>query len=171
MQQRYGTATDFLRLFSPDLQLVAARNPERAYFGTAPRLDTVAWGYSPEVATVWICIEVENVNNFAGVKEKMSLARQQELAHLILTEYPRLRVTELLLFFHRLKCGRYGRFYGTVDALFITTALVQFMEERRTETARYKTERQRKEQTSPASSGGITYQEYLEWKQKRENHG
>ncbi|MDR1623954.1 MAG: hypothetical protein LBS04_03170 [Tannerellaceae bacterium] len=48
--------------------------------------------------------------------------RQRELAGLIRTEYPFLKASEVLLFFHRLKCGRYGRFYGVVDALFITSA-------------------------------------------------
>lgn len=175
MKSRYGTAAQFLQTFSPDLQLTVARYTERAYFGTAPAIETVACGYGEEVATVWICIEVENLNNFAGVKEKMPVSRQKELARVMMAEYSRLKVTELLLFFHRLKSGRYGRFYGMVDALFITTALVQFMEERQTETARFQAERQRREQaTSPSSSGGITYAEYLEFlktKQKKENHG
>lgn len=173
MTKRYGTAAQFLQTFSPDLQLTAARYPERAYFGTAPAMRTVAGGYGEEVAVVWICIEVENVNNFAGVKEKMPVARQKELARLILTEYPRLKVSELLLFFHRLKCGRYGRFYGMVDALFITSALVQFMDERQTETAHYKAEQQRllAALSASASEGGLTFLEYQEWKRKKENHG
>lgn len=175
MKSRYGTAAQFLQTFTPDLQLTVARYTQRAYFGTAPAIGTVAAGYGEEAAAVWICIEVENLNNFAGVKEKMPVSRQKELARVILAEYPRLKVTELLLFFHRLKSGRYGRFYGMVDALFITSALVQFMEERQTETARFKAEQQRREQRPSSSpSGGITYAEYLEFlkaKQKKENHG
>lgn len=176
MITRYGTAARFLQTFSPDLQLFAAKQPERAYFGTAPRLETVAAGYGEEVAIVWICVEVENLNNFAGVKEKMPVGRQKELARVILAEYPRLKTSELLLFFHRIKSGRYGRFYGMVDALFITSALVQFMDERQTETARFRADRQRQLQRAAASSprGGITHTEYIELlklKQKQENHG
>lgn len=178
MITRYGTAARFLQTFSPDLQLFAARQPERAYFGTAPTLETVAGGYGEEVAIVWICVEVENLNNFAGVKEKMPVGRQKELARVILAEYPRLKTSELLLFFHRIKSGRYGRFYGMVDALFITNALVQFMDERQTETARFKADRQRRQRLAAASSTGrhITYTEYLEQlklksQQKKENHG
>lgn len=73
-----------------------------------------------------------------GVKEKMPVSRQKELSVLILTEYPFLKASEMLLFFHRLKCGRYGRFYGSVDALTITTSLLQFMDERRKESVRYR---------------------------------
>lgn len=61
----------------------------------------------------------------------MTVARQKDLAALILAEYPNLKASEILLFFHRLKCGRYGRFYGMVDALFITSSLLQFTEQRR----------------------------------------
>lgn len=35
-----------------------------------------------------------------------------------------------MLFFHRFKAGRYGRFYGSVDPLVITTALREFLRDR-----------------------------------------
>ena len=116
----------------------------------------------------------EDINLFVGVKEKMSVNRQRELSRLVLAEYPYLKVTELLLFFHRLKCGRYGRFYGMVDALTVTSALMQFMGERLTETNRYKAARKKEEKPENVSSGGITYEEYLQLKekqQKQNDHG
>ena len=173
MRERYGNAEAFLKIFTPDLQLVAATNMERAYFGTAPSLAAVVTGYGQQTAVVWICIELENINNFAGVKEKMTVGRQKELAGLFLAEYPYLKVSELLLFFHRLKCGRYGRFYGMVDALFITTALLSFIDERRMETNRLKAAAD-KAVSAPQlpAEGGITYNEYLELKKRKElNNG
>lgn len=169
MHRLYGNAEQFLTVFSPALQITAARNPERAYCGTAPALAVVAGGYGEPVVVVWICIQLENVNLFAGVKEKMPVERQKELARLIATEYPFLKVTELLLFFHRLKCGHYGRFYGSVDALFITTSLLQFMDERRKETTRYKVVPDENTKTANPAAGGITYDEYLVLKQKKSN--
>lgn len=174
MRNRYGNAEEFLKLFTPDLQLMAATHPERAYLGTAPTLATVAFGYGRPTAIVWICTQAENINSFAGVKAKLSVERQKELAGLFLAEYPYLKVSELLLFFHRIKCGRYGRFYGTVDALFITSAMLLFLEERRTEISRFKTARKKAEEMlKPASTGGgITFDEYLELKKrKEENNG
>ncbi len=35
-----------------------------------------------------------------------------------------------MLFFHRIKLGRYGKFYGTVATLPITSALADFWDER-----------------------------------------
>ncbi len=170
MRQRYGTAEQFLKLFTPDLQIATAQNEERAYLGTAPALQTLAAGYGRQVVIVWLCIQIENLNNFTGVREKMSITRQQELATLILAEYPTLKASEILLFFHRVKCGRYGRFYGMVDALFITSSLLQFMEQRRTDLVRYRETQQRRTQTerTPSSTGKcITYEEYLKQKQEQ----
>lgn len=174
MLARYGNAEKFLNTFNPDMQMTAARYTERAYLGTAPSQETVCLGYGEQTAVVWNCIQLENINLFAGVKEKMPVARQKELSRMLIAEYPYLKVTELLLFFHRLKCGRYGRFYGMVDALFITNALVQFMDERHTETQRFLAGRKKEEKPAEKTSDGITYQEYLllkEKKQKQKNHG
>ena len=110
MTARYGNAEKLLNTFKPDMQVMAARYTERAYFGTAPMLETVCLGYGELVVMVFICALLEDINLFVGVKEKMPVNRQRELSRLVLAEYPYLKVTELLLFFHRLKCGRYGRF-------------------------------------------------------------
>lgn len=166
---RYGTAAQFLSVFTPGLELQAARYTERAYLGTAPTLLTVVSGYGEETAIVLLCLLLEDVNNFVGVKEKMPVSRQKELAGIMLTEYPCLKVTEFMLFFHRLKCGRYGRFYGMVDALFITSALLQFVEERGKEVAHFKAIRAKaaEEKPSRSASTGITYDEYLALKQEK----
>lgn len=169
MRERYGDAAQFLELFGVECQTYAARNWMRAYKGVAPILAAVIEGYGQETATVWLCIHLESVNLFAGVRQKMPVERQKELALLICSEYPRLRVSELLLFFHRLKCGRYGRFYGAVDALFITSALLLFMDERRNDLARIaQIEEERKAAAPVVSSTAITYAEHLERKRQRE---
>lgn len=169
MCKRYGSAKEFLALFTPELQTLAAREWEKVYTGTAPALSTVAYGYSQDTAIVWLCLQLENLNLFAGVKEKMPVSRQKELAALILTEYGYLKVSELLLFFHRLKCGRYGRFYGSVDALFISSSLLSYLGERRQEQSRIREQHERQQsKPSVASPTAITYAEYLARKKQRE---
>lgn len=75
------------------------------------------------------------------------------------------------LFADRLKCGCYGRFYGTVDALFIASALLSFIDERRAETSLYKAAAKKKESTPEKKSGnGITYQEYLLLKSEKQQN-
>lgn len=166
MHKLYGTARQFLDTFNPGLQLTVARHWQRAYRGTAPTLATVAEGYGWPTAEVWLCLQLEDINCFAGVKEKMSVSRQKEFARLCLTEYGHLRVTELMLCFHRLKCGRYGRFYGSVDALFIAAALLQFAAERRHDLARIREDEPRRTDSATESPTAITYAEYLALKKK-----
>ena len=172
MKERYGSASRFLDIFTPELELQAARHTERAYLGTAPKLLAVVSGYGEDTAVVLLCLLLEDVNNFVGVRDKMPVKRQKELAGIFIAEYPGLKVTEFLLFFHRLKCGRYGRFYGMVDALFITSALLQFMEERHREVSYFKSLRVRQQApVSHPSSTAMTYDEYLLLKkQKKSNH-
>ena len=74
----------------------------------------------------------------------------------------------MLLFFHRLKCGRYGRFYGSVDALTITTSILQFMDERRKESVRYRQPDTAAPAITTPSSSGITYEEYLRLKEQKQ---
>ncbi|MDR1161639.1 MAG: hypothetical protein LBK45_04790, partial [Tannerellaceae bacterium] len=161
MRSRYGKARNFLDVFTPQYQAYAAEHAERAYTGVAPSLLTVERGYSAQVLEVFLCVQLEDLNMFAGVKAKLPIERQRELARLIRVEYPKLKASEVLLFFQRLKCGRYGRFYGMVDALFITSALAQFMHERRADLIRIDEERKEREKAAQPESKGITYAEYL----------
>lgn len=80
-------------------------------------------------------------------------------ANVIATEFYYLSVTELMLFFHRFKSGRYGRFYGSVDPLVITTSLRDFLYERAIAYDRHEQEkRQRKEKEWRKNA--ITWEEY-----------
>jgi hypothetical protein len=170
MKARYGQAGDFLAAFTPKWQAYAAEHVERAYTGVAPSLLAIERGYSLPVMEVFLCTQLEDLNMFAGVKNKLSMDRQRELAGLIRAEYPFLKASEVLLFFHRLKCGRYGRFYGAVDALFITSSLAQFMHERRIDLIRIDEECKEREKTSQPVSKGITYKEYLQRKKSKQDN-
>lgn len=101
----------------------------------------------------------------------MPVSRQKELSALILTEYPFLKASEILLFFHRLKCGRYGRFYGSVDALDHHD-LAPAIHGRATE--RERPLPRQPDTAAPAtttpSSSGITYEEYLRLKEQKQQH-
>ena len=170
MKARYGQAGDFLAAFTPKWQAYAAQHAERAYAGVAPSLLAIETGYGVQALEVFICVHLEDLNLFAGVKTKLPMERQRELARLIRAEYPFLKASETLLFFHRLKCGRYGRFYGAVDALFITSSLARFMYERQAELVRIADERKEREKTSLPVSKGITYEEYLQRKNNKQNN-
>ena len=75
-----------------------------------------------------------------------------------------LKASEILLFFHKMKAGDFGGFYGTVDPLKVGESLNDFLDWRRLEldkvnnkTAQDKRERNHKEWNETA----ITREEYL----------
>ena len=75
--------------------------------------------------------QIENINQFAGTKNKMEPNQMMMLSDIIITEYYYLKASELLLFFFQFKSGRYGELYGSVDPLRISSALVEFASFRR----------------------------------------
>lgn len=130
---RYGSASNFMLTFNKDIQIKTALYPERAYLGYAPSLQIVKQAYSTDVLNIWIVAQLEDVNNFTNIRQKMSIEQMEQIASVIASEYASLKVSELHLFIHRFKAGRYGTFYGCIDPLQITYALAQFMEQRRAE--------------------------------------
>ena len=122
--------------FNKDLQPKIALHPERAYLGTAPSLNAIRLTYSNEVLIVWIMAQLEDVNDFVAIRDKMNIRQMEQIANIIATEYSFLKVSELHLFFYRFKAGQYGLFYGNIDPLKITQALIQFIEQRRNDIAR-----------------------------------
>ena len=83
---------------------------------------------------------------------------------MIATEYYYLKVSELMLFFHRFKTGRYGRFYGSVDPLVITTSLRDFVRERGIAYEQHEQE-ERERREKEECKNAITYEEYLRRKE------
>ena len=119
VRQQFGTRENFLQAFNPSLQIGAARNPDRAYFGKAPTLGLLKKTYGDNAATMWLLPQLYDLCEYTGAK-KMDVQQATMLAEVIAQQYGCLKVSELLLFFFRFKTGVYGRFYGTVDPLVIT---------------------------------------------------
>lgn len=119
-----------MAVFSPDLQIDCARNEERALFGTAPTLEVLNEAYGDTAAEQWLVPQLIDLCAYCGVKEKLNARQLKQLAYIITTEYGHLKATEVMLFLHRFKAGKYGRFYGNIDPLIIMEALGDFIDER-----------------------------------------
>lgn len=170
VRQRYGTAADFLVTFNKDRQKQAAAYPARAFMGAAPSLAVMRSVYNSEVVTTWIMAQLDDINDFAGTAVKMSLDQMEQVAGIIEVEYYYFKVTELLLFFHRLKTGRYGYFYGAVDPLKITASLKSFAEDRGREIKMYEQQAKRNEadlQQEEWARTAVTRAEYERLKAER----
>lgn len=120
-----------MRVMNPEMQHACARLVERAYFGTAPTLQTLRCAYHDEAATVWMLPQLYDLGEYCGVKDKLDKEQMKQLARIIVQEFGYLKVTEVMLFLHRFKAGHYGRFYGAIDPMVIVMALRHdFMRER-----------------------------------------
>lgn len=170
----YGDKQRFGAAFNPSIQKVIAQNLERAYVGKAPTLTVVKEAFGVDPAEGWIMAQLEDLNEFSGVAVKMSSEQMEETSRLILQEYPYFKVTELMLFMHRFKCGNYGTLYGVVDPLVIMQALFQFASERRAELTFYENrekERKKNEERERwlSAPNRMTYSEWQERKKKKED--
>ena len=160
----YGDAHNFALVFNPSLQTMCAMNIERSLMGNAPTIRQLLHTYQLEHVQIWVMAHLEDLNEYAGVKNKMETAHIKELANIIIAKSSYLKASEILLFFHKLKAGDFGGFYGTVDPLKVGESLNVFISWRSLEidkvnnkNAQEKRERELKE----SQRTGITREEYL----------
>jgi hypothetical protein len=129
-----GDAVQFAIRFNPEFQLklrsIRADYTE-CYKFDYPTFSMVGIAYGSELAIGWLANYFDNLNDFVGVKEKLTTAQINELSSMIYFEFYYLKISEIALFFSKYKSGRFGEFYGVVDPLKIMTALNEFISERK----------------------------------------
>ena len=160
---RYGDKKHFLAIFNPDLQAKACKYPDRCLFGDAPTLAEINITYGDTMATMWLIPQLYDLSEYCGCKDKLQGKPLEQCASVIAGEFFYLKVSELMLFFHRFKTGRYGRFYGAVDPLVITTSLRDFIRERNDAYAIHEQEeRKAREEEERKGKVLMSYEEYQE---------
>lgn len=112
--------------YTPDMQIQYCCDEDRCFFGNAPTIGLVKAAYGRNIAESWIEIQLNDLSEFAGCREKMRPRQTAELAAMILQDYPHYKLTELMLFFQRFKRCEYGKFFGAVDPMVIIQALGTF---------------------------------------------
>lgn len=128
--ERKNERTKFLTDYNPDTQMKICEDKDLCYFGQFPTLGAINRQYGSTTATVWLIPQITNLSEFCGCKNKITPNQIRECATIIAQNYFYLKVSELMLFFYLFKTGRYGKFYGNVDPMVITTALRDFMRDR-----------------------------------------
>lgn len=171
MTELYHSETKFLAMFNPDLQDKYTFQRQRCFSGSAPTLNEVRIGFGRNVATTWLQIQLKNLNEYIGAKEKATDVQLHELAGIILNDYYYLKVTEMMVFLHDVKAGRYGDFYGTFDSVKLMTMMQKFLRVRIDEIniieQKQNAEKQNAEREQ-SRKNGVSFDEYLQIKQKAE---
>lgn len=156
--ERYGERQEFLTAFNPSYQQTICAEADVCYFGDYPTLAELK-AYGERFPTAWLIPQLYNLSEYCGCRDKLQGTPLEECAFTIATEFYYLKISELMLFFHRFKSGRYGRFYGSVDPLVITTSLRDFLRERGAAYDRHEAE-ERERQREESRKGCITWEEY-----------
>ena len=149
----------FLTKFNPSYQMEICGNSNDCFFGEYPTLAEIRKNYGDKTPSAWLVPQLYNLSEYCGVKDKLEGAPLEETAFVIATEYYYLKISEIMLFFHRFKTGRYGRFYGCVDPLVITTSLREFVKERNAEYIKVEQE-ERMRLSEMSAKNAITWEEY-----------
>lgn len=166
MVSKYGNIERFLTTYNPELQRRICGNIEECYFGDYPTLATLKAGYGQNAATAWIIPQLYNLSEYCGCKEKLQGAPLEDCASVIATDFYYLKVSELMLFFHRFKSGLYGRFYGSIDPLIITTSLRTFLKERMYAYDKREQE-ERDREREEAKKNAITWPQFCEYQEAK----
>ena len=162
LTNKFGSRESFLVKFNPKSQRVICKDEDNCFFGDFPTLATINEGYGQNAAFAWLVPQLYNLSEYCGCKDKLQGEPLEECADVIAMDFYWLKISELMLFFHRFKSGRYGRFYGSVDPLVITTSLREFLKERNDTYFRHEQENAyRKESSMP---GTVSWEEYCDKK-------
>lgn len=162
--KRYGDALSFATAFNPSIQVKCALNIERTLKGDAPTIRQLIFTYPIEQVQVWLAAQMEHLNEFTGVKEKMSVAQMDMLGEIFITKGMYLKASEILLFFYMFRSGDLGELYGSVDPLKVAAAINPFLAWRAKELDKIEQKQRaekRIEQREQSFANGITRARYL----------
>lgn len=160
VRKRYGGIEQFLRTFHVNNQERYTEDADRCYFGTCPTMGLVNTAYGKKTAGEWLVYQLTDLSEFCGCREKITAMQIEQLAAIIASDFYFLKLTEMMLFFRKFKKGDYGRFYGNIDPLIITSALRMFLRERNERIARRDEEEQQR-RDAEARENAITWEEYV----------
>lgn len=134
--------------------------------GDYPTLLEINSAYGGQESARIVFALLTNFALYCGGKEILSEGQRMQCANIIVETYPWLKITEIIIFFHKMKAGHYGRFYGNQDPTLITEALTSFLEWRRGIYDKEETKRQNeKDRVETHSPDNMSREEYLEIRQ------
>ena len=170
---KYPDPAQFILDYNPDLPFKIARckatHSDLAMNSSIPTLGLLASTYGDETPLEWLKIQFGTLNDFAEVSTKIAREQLNELAEIFISEYYYLNAAEICFFIARFKSGKYGRFYGAIDPMKITSAMLDYIRERRIDIERYEREQyriQRQKEIEERGNNRISYAEYLERERK-----
>ena len=147
------------------MQYKYCKDVNRCYTGKAPSLKVISEAYGENITETWLEIQLRDLSEFAGCKDKLSIQQIEQIAKVIILEFSFLKATELMHFFILFKSGKFGKFYGAVDGLVITEALQEFRQLRRERLWELEQKRAREERARRDAEYAKNAMSFDEWKE------
>lgn len=155
--------------YNPDLQYKLAKSnltlADIALNENIPSLANVRSVYGEGSAVRWLKIQFDSLNDYAEQGKGITDSQLDELCNLVMGEYYWMNLAEICNFISKFKLGKYGQFYGAIGPMKITSALLDYVRERRTDIERYEREQysiQRQKEIEERGNNCMSYAEYLE---------
>lgn len=125
LQHRLTDKATFLRNVGTAHQRRFGGDVRDAVMGDYATLDELNDCLGDNTAQQWLAEQVADLSAFSGAKN-LSGNQVDQVSRLIAQEYHDLKYSEVALFFHRFKCGDYGKFYGGADPLDVMVAFKEY---------------------------------------------
>ena len=165
----------FCTKYNPDRQVSCAEKEklDNSFFGGHMTLADIKEKFGKGADAVWLIPHLESLNEFFGGNDTARFLSERQiydLAKMIAGEYYYLKVTEFMVFFNWLKLGKYGKMYGRVEPMAITTALISFLNDRNylIDRRKQRTDEERQQKDTEANPP-MSYAEYLKKTGKKPN--
>lgn len=159
---------ELLRRYNPAAQDSIVRDERDCWFGNHPTLAEMERDYGENTPVVWVMAQLYDLNEYTGTR-KMDERQVEDAARRIRKNAYHMKVSELMLFFDRVKGGSYGSFYGAVDAMRLGEMLHQFKAERAAAHDRHERE-ENVRRIDMGREGAISWEEYRRRHNLPEDH-
>lgn len=156
------TQQEFKKMYNSKYMYAYAMDEERCHIGTAPTLADSLHEFGRDCVLSVIDEILYSLVTFTSARVHLSQEQRGRLAWVVLTQYPRMRVTELILFVVKAQSGKFGKFYDRIDPIDITTALTKWWAECQELRNQYRLNRYEQEQEFVREESDRTHRAHID---------
>ncbi len=143
--KQFRTADAFIIQFNPDYcrnRYIAIQTSKEALYAQTIQLRELALCYDQETIQLWLCSWLYQLS--VQMDFEITESQAEETAQEIFRTLYMVNITELTIFFRKLKAGQYSIFYGKFNMQTILIGAREYRQERGREIAKLSTKEQQK---------------------------
>lgn len=115
--------------YAVEKQYIYSLHEYRCHTGSAPTIREIIEDCGAQFCAEWICRVLDDLQEYTAAKTRLSPNQRRSLAYVIMSQYGRLKASEVLLWLVKAKAGQWGKFYNTIDPMDISTGLGAWFKE------------------------------------------